>query len=89
MALEKTTLERAFEVALSGRVASMSELEQVLKSEGYDLAQITRAGPMLRRQLSLRIWDARPDVSAEQRRRRLKRRAQLSEITRNRPMPPT
>lgn len=45
----KSTLERAFELAKSGRFASMSELRAAIKAEGYTAAQIE--GPALGRQL--------------------------------------
>ena len=44
-----TTLERAFELAKSGNVASIEELRQKLRGEGYETAQIN--GPALGRQL--------------------------------------
>ena len=45
----KSTLERVFELARSGRYASMGELRAVIKAEGYSSAQIE--GPSLGRQL--------------------------------------
>jgi hypothetical protein len=49
--MEKSTtaIERAFQLAKSGRFASMRELEKVLKAEGYSSAQLE--GPSLRDQL--------------------------------------
>jgi hypothetical protein len=44
-----TTLERAFELARSGKYAGVSELRQQLKAEGYAPDQLT--GPALLRQL--------------------------------------
>ena len=49
MDAHKTTLERAFELAKSGRYATSGEIKQVLNREGYAASQIT--GPMLMRQL--------------------------------------
>lgn len=45
----KTTLERAFELAKSGRYTTNGEIKQVLAREGYAASQIT--GPALMRQL--------------------------------------
>ena len=44
-----TTLERAFQLARSGKCATVGELRQQLKAEGYAPDQIT--GPTLLRQL--------------------------------------
>lgn len=44
-----TALERAFELAKTGRYASSSEIKQVLTREGYGTSQIM--GPTLMRQL--------------------------------------
>ncbi|SDH21767.1 hypothetical protein [Pelagibacterium luteolum] len=44
-----TALERAFELAKSGRYQTNSEIKKVLKSEGYSTAQVT--GTVLMRQL--------------------------------------
>jgi hypothetical protein len=82
----KTTLERAFEIASAGKVTSISEIQHMLRVEGYDPAHITRAGPLLKRQLNLRIWSARPEVLAQQKLRNLKRRGSLSF---NRTLPPS
>ena len=49
MNLRATTLERAFELARSGKYAGVSELRQQLKTEGYSPDQLT--GPTLLRQL--------------------------------------
>lgn len=51
----KSTLERAFEMAKSGRYTTMSELRAAIKAEGYTVAQIE--GPALGRQLR-RLMDA-------------------------------
>lgn len=45
----KTTLERAFELARSGRFETLSDLQRVLVAEGYALPQLT--GPALFEQL--------------------------------------
>jgi hypothetical protein len=74
----KTTLERAFEIASGGKAASIGEIQHMLKAEGYDPSHITRAGPLLKRQLNLRIWSARPEVLAQQKLRNLKRRFNFS-----------
>jgi hypothetical protein len=49
MTQRATTLERAFELARTGKYAGVSELRQQLKSEGYSPDQLT--GPTLLRQL--------------------------------------
>ena len=58
----KTTLERAFELAKSGEIASVPDLRARLRSEGYVQQQID--GPALGRQLRNLIARARP-VSAD------------------------
>ena len=45
----KRTLERAFELAKSGKFHSVSELRTAIKREGYEVGQIE--GPALGRQL--------------------------------------
>jgi hypothetical protein len=45
-----TSLERAFELAKSGRFASIGEIKQQLKTEGFSLSQLV--GPSLMKQLS-------------------------------------
>lgn len=44
-----TALERAFELARSGSFRNLSEVEVVLRNEGYHHDQLQ--GPLLRRQL--------------------------------------
>ena len=44
----KTALERAFELAKSGRYATAGEIARVVSGEGYSAAQLD--GPALRRQ---------------------------------------
>ncbi|WP_189426974.1 hypothetical protein [Devosia pacifica] len=53
----KTTLERAFELAKSGRYTTNGEIKQVLAQEGYTASQIT--GPALMRQLRQILIDSR------------------------------
>lgn len=53
-----TALERAFELARSGRVSSMTELRLVLKAEHFTLSQVS--GPFLTRQLTALIRENRP-----------------------------
>jgi hypothetical protein len=53
----KTALERAFELAKSGNVASVTDLRARIKSEGY--AQNQLDGPALGRQLRNLIAKAR------------------------------
>lgn len=49
----KTTLERAFELARSGRFSTVSELKLAVAAEGYDRKQLE--GGALSRQLSALI----------------------------------
>ena len=49
MALTKTTLQRAFELAQSGKCLNVMEIVKQLKSEKYDYSQIE--GPALKKQL--------------------------------------
>jgi len=44
-----TPLERAFELAKSGRCRSVDEIRRVLQAEGYGTLQLE--GPLLRKQL--------------------------------------
>lgn len=53
----RTATERAFELAASGRIASISDLRRALAGEGHSSAQIT--GPQMLRQLRLLIQKAR------------------------------
>lgn len=54
---DTSPLERAFELARSGRYSSMSELKQAVAAEGYATNQIT--GHFLARQLKEVITDAK------------------------------
>lgn len=45
----KSTVERAFELAGSGQVASLDQLNRMLNSEGY--ASTMLSGPLLLKQL--------------------------------------
>jgi hypothetical protein len=49
MDLRKTALERAFELARSGKCLSFNDIVQHVKTEGYSLDQL--AGPTLKKQL--------------------------------------
>lgn len=55
----KSTLERAFELAKTGKYATIGELRAIIKSEGYSTAQIE--GPALGRQLK-RLMEANKSV---------------------------
>ena len=44
-----TTLERAFDLAKSGKCGSVDDIRRVLISEGFQVSQLE--GPLLRRQL--------------------------------------
>ena len=59
----KSALERAFELARSGRASSLAELRAMIKAEGYSLSQIT--GPSLGRQLRNLIVKAKATTGAE------------------------
>jgi hypothetical protein len=52
-----TALERAFQLAKSGRVATLSDIITSLKRDGYSADQID--GPLLKRQLTDLIKAAR------------------------------
>jgi hypothetical protein len=52
-----TALERAFQVAKSGKCSSIADLKKQLRAEGYPIAQIT--GRTLVRQLEALIKMAR------------------------------
>nr|WP_082009503.1 hypothetical protein [Methylobacterium sp. ZNC0032] len=54
----KTTLERAFELARSGKYASMKELQRTLAAEGYAQQQLT--GPVLFEQLRRLMKASKP-----------------------------
>jgi hypothetical protein len=65
MSAAKSMVERAFEIASSGRIATLLELDRLLRSEGYMTFEIRHPGPLLRKQLKSRILAARPDLAAE------------------------
>lgn len=52
-----TALERAFQLAKSGQVASVADITDALKLEGYRIEQVQ--GPQLRAQLKKLIEEAR------------------------------
>lgn len=54
----KTTLERAFELAASGKYATIGELHRVLAAEGYAQQQLT--GPALFEQLRKLMKASKP-----------------------------
>jgi hypothetical protein len=56
MEIGKTTLERAFELARSGRFSTVSKLKLAVAAEGYDRKQLE--GQALSRQLSALIRTA-------------------------------
>jgi hypothetical protein len=55
-----TTLQRAFQLARSGRVSRLSEIVEAIRAEGYSANHIE--GPVLRRQLVDLIKAARPGL---------------------------
>jgi hypothetical protein len=56
MSSQPTALERAFELARSGRVTTMTELRLTLKAERFALTQVS--GPSLTRQLTTLMREA-------------------------------
>jgi hypothetical protein len=58
-----TTLERAFQLARSGQVSTITEIVKSLKRDGYSTDQIE--GAVLKRQLTDLIKAARSGVSAQ------------------------
>ena len=48
---QQTTIERAFEIARSGKCASVNEIRQQLRAERFDQVDAYLAGPQLSRQL--------------------------------------
>lgn len=55
----QTTLERAFELARAGKCRTVTELRLKLRSEGFDVDQIT--GPRLLKQLNAILGEAHED----------------------------
>lgn len=56
-----TPLERAFELAKSGKCRSVEEIRRILHAEGYRTVQIE--GPLLRKQLRSLITQARAPLA--------------------------
>lgn len=56
----KTSLERAFELARSGRYRQLFHIVETLRRERYDISQIE--GPRLKAQLKAIITEHRPDL---------------------------
>ena len=54
----QTTLERAFELARSGRFIRVAEIKRALVAEGFSVDQVT--GRTLSRQLQIDIENSRP-----------------------------
>ncbi len=54
-----TALERAFQLARSGQVSTITEIKESLKRDGYSASQVD--GPFLRRQLMSLIRARRLD----------------------------
>lgn len=46
-----SALERAFQLARSGRISTVDDIKKQLKQEGYDVSSREYAGPSLRSQL--------------------------------------
>ena len=56
MEIRKTPLERAFELARSGRCLTVTDIAHKLHEEKYDLSQLE--GPLLKKQLMAIIEEA-------------------------------
>lgn len=56
----KSSLERAFEMAKSGRCQSVADVRNALKAEGYDARQIE--GGVLSKQIRAEIKKARAEM---------------------------
>ena len=52
-----TTVERAFELARSGRCTNLAEIAAALKGERHEAVDAHLAGPSIRRDLR-RVWEA-------------------------------
>jgi hypothetical protein len=74
MSVAKSSIERAFEIASSGRVATLHELGRLLRREGYWSNEIASPGPLLRKQLKARILAGRPDLAAQRDAKNARRR---------------
>lgn len=61
MDINRTALERAFDLACSGQVETVDEIKKKLRREGYDLGQIF--GQSLMRQPRELIDKAREDAN--------------------------
>lgn len=57
----QSPVERAFELARSGRYANVSDIKRQLSKEGYSITQIE--GPMLLKQLRTAMADTRPKAT--------------------------
>ena len=62
MSTRPTALERAFQLAGSGRPATVADIKKALRSEGYASEQID--GRALHQQLRTAIWTARASRGA-------------------------
>jgi hypothetical protein len=58
----KTALERAWDLARSGRYSTVTEVADAVSREGYSRDQLD--GPTLRRQLAILIKEARASDNA-------------------------
>jgi hypothetical protein len=63
MTLRPTALERAFDLAKTGRYATLGEIKQALHHEGYSTASLT--GPLLMKQIRQLIAASRSSANAE------------------------
>jgi hypothetical protein len=62
-----TALERAFQLARSGRMATIEEIKKRLKQEGYDARVVADGGRSLTTQLKELIKAARADAQHSRR----------------------
>ena len=56
--MRASIVERAFQLASSGRCPTLYKLEQLLASEGYDLVVQHLSGPSIRQEIRRRIREA-------------------------------
>lgn len=61
--MRPTSLERAFELAESGRLATIAEISARLKREGYQGVDSLLAQGLVRRRLAAALDEARPALA--------------------------
>lgn len=70
MVKDKSTLERAFELAREGRCHSLDDIRKTLSRENYDNVQAHLAGPAIAKQMRALIDDAHASGIAGETQRR-------------------